>query len=557
MISKRHHSAQPLATAKFRSYLPLRGGGASHGRHMGRRFRHLGLEVRQDAKGRGLYCTRSFRQGETLFVGEAALLVCLPDLWKNCCSKCLASSFDANGLRICPGCGTAAFCSSCWGDPWHSEECPVLAKLLEACKDHARSRGIEEHDHWQQLVCCALSISRLLRLLHSGREPKSAPCAKLAVALLDDFAELCTPPEDIPGDPQAFAALLMSEPLNALFPAELRHSPELVDVICHCYEQLTCNSFLVCSDDATPAGQLCDPIAALLNHSCSPNAAIVWQIPAKGRTHRVQCIRDLSAGDEVLISYVDATRPWWIRQPSLKATYGFICDCDVCRPISAWERSVAVGARPTKLPAGIEKSIAAVKAADGTILMISAERTRGLCTFLRKEMGIDVEVASDKDICRVADAATAVGQLAGSPGQLNCEEARKRLLQLRPAWESLLQLLGPRHMLLRELISVLRIAEIAEDWKTCMELAPMVLTALGIPDEEMSSRKAEVLALLAIAKIRTAEDGASQLEAQSKSKAALESMVRLYGENLPKQSRVLTLQHLLHENVAMDLDSMD
>ena len=31
----------------------------------------------------------------------------------------------------------------------------------------------------------------------------------------------------------------------------------------------------------------------------------------------MQCIRDLSAGDEVLISYVDATRPWWIRQPSL------------------------------------------------------------------------------------------------------------------------------------------------------------------------------------------------------------------------------------------------
>ncbi|CAE7813151.1 smyd2-a [Symbiodinium sp. CCMP2592] len=553
----RSSSQGALSSAGFHALRPLTGGGASHGRHMGRRFRHLGLEVRQDAKGRGLYCTRSFRQGETLFVGEAALLVCLPDLWKNCCSKCLASSFDADGLRICQGCGTAAFCSCCWGDPWHSEECPVLAKLLEACKDHARSRGIEEHDHWQQLVCCALSISRLLRLLHSGREPKSAPCAKLAVALLEDFAELCTPPEDIPGDPQAFAALLMGEPLNALFPAELRHSPELVDVICHCYEQLTCNSFLVCSGDATPAGQLCDPIAALLNHSCSPNAAIVWQIPAKGRTHRVQCIRDLSAGDEVLISYVDATRPWWIRQPSLKATYGFICDCAVCRPISAWERSVAVGARPTKLPAGIEESIAAVKAADGTILMISAERTRALGMFLRKEMGINVEVASDKDICRVADAAAAVGQLAGSPGQLNCEEARNRLLQLRPAWESLLQLLGPRHMLLRELISVLCIAEIAEDWKTCMELAPKVLTALGIPDEEMSSRKAEVLALLAIAKIRTAEDGASQLEAQSESKAALESMVWLYGENLPKQSRVLTLQHLLHENVAMDLDSMD
>ena len=128
------------------------------------------------------------------------------------------------GLRICKGCGTAAFCSSCRGDLWHSEDaihehvygaqvtgsllwhyrldarsarcwpnchlasdttrcmkegllvCRGCALRLQACQDHARSQGIEEHDRWQQLVCCALSISRLLRLLHSISSEDACLC---------------------------------------------------------------------------------------------------------------------------------------------------------------------------------------------------------------------------------------------------------------------------------------------------------------------------------------------------------------------------------------------
>ncbi|CAE7472439.1 ASHR1 [Symbiodinium natans] len=521
---------------------------------MGRRFEHLGLEVREDVKGRGLYCTRNFAQGETILNGEAALRVCLPDLWKNYCTDCFKSERENGSLRICTGCGMVAFCSSCWpNERWHKEECPILAHLLQACQGYARAQN---NDQWQNLVCCALSISRLLRLLHGGQEPRSP--AELATASLDDFAELCTPPEDISGDPEGFAALLVAEPLNSLFPAELRHSQDLATVICHCYEQLTCNSFLACSADETPVGQLCDPVAALLNHSCKPNAAMVWNIPVEGRTHSVKCIRALTAGEEVLISYVDPGRPWWIRQPTLKATYGFICDCAVCREISAWERRC--GSRGLDIPPGIENSIAAVKAADGTILMMSAERTRGLCTFLHKEMGIAVQAAPDKDICRVADAATSLGKLTDTDGPpLTSQEAGCRLEQLGAAVQTLLQLLGPRHMLLRELVSVLRLAEIAEDWKTCMELAPAVLTSLAVPDGEMSARKADVLALLSIARLRTAGDDVSRMKAQAEAGQALEAMARLYGETLPSQIRFTTLQqlHRCHTAKTVNLDSMD
>ena len=135
------------------------------------------------------------------------------------------------GLRICKGCGTAAFCSSCRGDLWHSEDaihervygaqvtgsllwhyrldarsarcwpnchlasdttrcmkegllvCRGCALRLQACQDHARSQGIEEHDHWQQLVCCALSISRLLRLLHSISSEDACLCLSTVLLL--------------------------------------------------------------------------------------------------------------------------------------------------------------------------------------------------------------------------------------------------------------------------------------------------------------------------------------------------------------------------------------
>ncbi|CAE7679637.1 smyd2-b [Symbiodinium pilosum] len=486
---------------------------------MGRRFEHLGLEVRDDDKGRGLYCTRSFAAGELLLVGavccEAPLLVGLPELWKSSCAKCFATEFDDE---------------------------------LRSCKEYARGH---KEDNWQELVCYALSISRLLRLLHSGLDPPTSRCASVAVSL-DDLAELCTPNEDVWEDLEGFAELLAASPLNSLFPADL-HGPDLATVISHCYEQLACNSFLICGPAEKPVGQLCDPISGLLNHSCKPNAAMVWQVPVNGRTHMVRCIRDLQAGEEVLISYVDPSRPWWIRQPTLKASYGFICDCVVCGEINAWER--AVGSRADlPLPPGITASIAAVTAADGTVLLVSEEKTRGVCAFLNREMGIAVQAASDKDIRHVADAAITVGRLSAADSlQRGAAEAQRRIEQLRPAMQTLLQLLGPQHMLLRELTSVLRLAEVAGDWNICVDLAPVVLASLAITDGEMSSRKADILAILAVAKLRTAADDGALQRAHAEGRHVFEMLGRFYGEQLPQHAPRTWLRQLL----VMDLDSMD
>lgn len=70
------------------------------------------------------------------------------------------------------------------------------------------------------------------------------------------------------------------------------------------------------------------PTAALFNHSCSPNAVVVF--PNGSKEMVVVAIANIEAGQEVLTSYVDVSLPRHMRQTDLKKQYGFDCDCTLC-----------------------------------------------------------------------------------------------------------------------------------------------------------------------------------------------------------------------------------
>lgn len=69
------------------------------------------------------------------------------------------------------------------------------------------------------------------------------------------------------------------------------------------------------------------PILSRFNHSCLPNATYNWQIKMQKET--VYATRDIAAGEEILVSYVDAydlpeKRAWTLKN------YGFACQCRAC-----------------------------------------------------------------------------------------------------------------------------------------------------------------------------------------------------------------------------------
>ena len=68
------------------------------------------------------------------------------------------------------------------------------------------------------------------------------------------------------------------------------------------------------------------PIAALINHSCRPNAHQL----AEGPELVVRSCREIAKNEEITISYVDPTQCFEERQKALFNAYAFICQCCKC-----------------------------------------------------------------------------------------------------------------------------------------------------------------------------------------------------------------------------------
>lgn len=88
------------------------------------------------------------------------------------------------------------------------------------------------------------------------------------------------------------------------------------------------NSFTLSAADLTPIGVAMSPVCALFNHSCEPNAVVVF--PKGGKEMVVVALRDIAEGEEVLTSYVDVSQPYAERQKEVWERYDFHCDCALC-----------------------------------------------------------------------------------------------------------------------------------------------------------------------------------------------------------------------------------
>ncbi|KZV65448.1 SET domain-containing protein [Peniophora sp. CONT] len=79
-------------------------------------------------------------------------------------------------------------------------------------------------------------------------------------------------------------------------------------------------------------------IASQVKHSCSPNAAYVWDKDTFTLTLRAG--RHIAVGEEITIAYTPLMRPRVARQLILRSSYGFNCTCSACTlPVAESVRS--------------------------------------------------------------------------------------------------------------------------------------------------------------------------------------------------------------------------
>jgi len=72
------------------------------------------------------------------------------------------------------------------------------------------------------------------------------------------------------------------------------------------------------------------PVAAMINHSCLPNAVRVFC----GRAQEIMVVhacQRIAQGEEIVWSYIPLTDPVAVRRQRLEQQHGFVCCCERCR----------------------------------------------------------------------------------------------------------------------------------------------------------------------------------------------------------------------------------
>lgn len=130
---------------------------------------------------------------------------------------------------------------------------------------------------------------------------------------------------------------------DALRALGIDSATELLDLVC----QFSCNSFALTDSDLNPLGVCLHSSMAMINHACTPNAAVVFPFggAAKSGEQRwndeedkvmqLVALRAIEPGEELLISYVDVADTFEERRSYLKKRYCFECRCELCRKSQA------------------------------------------------------------------------------------------------------------------------------------------------------------------------------------------------------------------------------
>uniref|UniRef100_A0A7N0ZVD0 SET domain-containing protein n=1 Tax=Kalanchoe fedtschenkoi TaxID=63787 RepID=A0A7N0ZVD0_KALFE len=92
------------------------------------------------------------------------------------------------------------------------------------------------------------------------------------------------------------------------------------------FSKLACNAHTVCDGELRPLGTGLYPVISIINHSCLPNAVLVFE----GRTAVVRAIQHIPIGSEVMISYIETAGNTMTRQKALIEQYFFNCACPRC-----------------------------------------------------------------------------------------------------------------------------------------------------------------------------------------------------------------------------------
>ncbi|WRT69965.1 uncharacterized protein IL334_006956 [Kwoniella shivajii] len=246
-------------------------------------------------------------------------------------------------LNRCSLCKVIHYCSKeCQVSDWptHKHECMALRRFKKMYfKSYPNRKENDEDTSWVSID----AVRALARIIWKRKDEREKNGGKdgiwwKQIASLESHVKLSPEKEVMKLAQQAqhlqhyisaSKPLKQGEDENTLEPANLEeYGFESVSDIMNLCSSFHVNSFTLSSPSLSPIGVSNSPLLALSNHSCDPNACVVY--PNGGRWMELIAIRDIKPGEEILTSYIDISCPYHIRQSDILERYRFKCNCVLC-----------------------------------------------------------------------------------------------------------------------------------------------------------------------------------------------------------------------------------
>ncbi|KAI1108914.1 SET domain-containing protein [Nemania sp. NC0429] len=293
-----------------------------------------GVEVKESpisGAGKGLFARRAFSPGDTVVIVDRPLVAELEvDRMLDTCAWCFhrgatdpiervsAASMGlphgSTDIKSCTGCRRVGYCSKpCQSKAWkreHKYECKIIGAkdtpaLVPGVRGVIKILGRLKADPKNE----SQRVRDALSLWPAGQPDGLDKLGAQDEKRLEDFRLLghaawhyAGKPEIDGMDPQSLSKGLLS---NIMSDSSILSSPL----------------------DDIPLGIGFDPLLCSANHSCDPNAMLVFNQPWQ----EIRALKTINAGDEIFIKYVEITNPFSVRQAELRKNYLFTCQCTKCK----------------------------------------------------------------------------------------------------------------------------------------------------------------------------------------------------------------------------------
>ncbi|KAK9153353.1 hypothetical protein Sjap_000833 [Stephania japonica] len=275
-----------------------------------------------ESAGRGVFATRRIGAGDLLHTAEPLVAHPSLSLRHSVCYFCLRNLKSETNSGFC------------------SDECIDQSKgFYEAEKkidwsafdDYCRTQGLKYPLLVKRLACMVMSgeaSAEILDILQPARLQSETIIRHVLLSSLTQMEE-----ESRLMRSTFSKAGFKDEQMNFLTKqwytgvlARIRINAFRVELIGGLYEDLFLSA--AASVDAGAAvGNAVYMLPSFYNHDCDPNVHILW---IDNTTARLKALREIEAGEELRICYIDASMDHDARNALLFNGFGFVCNCLRC-----------------------------------------------------------------------------------------------------------------------------------------------------------------------------------------------------------------------------------